>query len=85
MALLIKADGTSQDVQVPTENRLEFYQKAVGCYIEKVNLPQQATHCMLVNEEGLLNSLPINNRASQLADRHIVGDVLIVKTPEEFD
>ena len=30
----------------------------------------------MINEEGLLMDLPYNPRASAIANRHIVGDVL---------
>ena len=40
---------------------------------------------MIVNEEGLLQNLPVNLFASQLAQKHIVGDVLVCKSNSDGD
>jgi hypothetical protein len=87
MALLIKADGTSQEVEVPKEDRIDFYQKCVGGYYEIVRLPDDPVHILLVNEEGLLKRpvLFSNMKAIRLTGLPIVGDALLVKIPEEFD
>lgn len=66
-------------------NYLEALQGAIGGYIEEVrarNLPKP--FCMLVDEEGLLKGLPINEFGCYLYDtaNHgnvIVGDLLILK------
>lgn len=62
--------------------------KAVGGYIEIVH-PKRLTspYCMVVNEEGLLQHLPLNLHGSYLycTDQHgspIVGDIVILK--EEY-
>lgn len=62
--------------------------EAVGGYIEIVH-PKRLTspYCMVVNEEGLLQHLPLNLHGSYLycTDQHgspIVGDVVILK--EEY-
>lgn len=57
----------------------------VGGYIEHVN-PRglKSPYCMIVNEQGLLESLPFNPAASVLYETHkhgapIVGTVVIMK------
>jgi len=62
------------DKQSPS---LKEAQEIVGGYVELVNL--NGGDAMLVNEEGLLQELPYNDKASFLADRLVVGDVCVVK------
>jgi hypothetical protein len=64
---------------------LRQYQSLVNGYIEIVQLPHMKMDgrtrtrlVMVVNEEGLLQNLPFNPRASQLARRPIVGNAFIV-------
>ena len=52
-------------------------QDIVGGYVEMVidtDLMQ-----LMVDEEGLLKNLPFNPEASKMADRHIVGNALVLK------
>jgi hypothetical protein len=56
---------------------LEELQGFVGGYIEFVYLP--GGKIMVVNEEGRLQGLPVNQGASAIAERLIVGDVLIAR------
>lgn len=73
------------------EPDLQTMKSAVGGHIEHVNLRRYNKHgfpvdkprCLIVNEEGKLQGLPINYRATQIfRDRYpqvpdvIVGDVL---------
>ena len=80
-AILINTDGiTETDI----ENKLEELQKAVGGYIETVNIPYHDS-VMIVNEEGLLLGLKINIIASEIANQPIVGNALILGVDgEEF-
>lgn len=55
---------------------LEDYQRAVGGYIETVDIDER--HDIVANEEGLIHRLPLNILASAIAKRPIVGDVVIV-------
>lgn len=76
---LLKADGTVADYP-PTGKHytLKEMQAAVGGYIEILHLPQN--YLMVVNEEGKLERLPINDRATELYDHPddvVVGDVLV--------
>ena len=51
-------------------------QELVGGYIEFVYTEKQLV--LIVNEEGLIMSLPVNQMASEVADQVIVGDVIEV-------
>jgi len=78
MATLLKSDGNEvKNVDIST---LEKMQELVGGYIELVYLPNKKV--FVVNEEGLLDGLPFNHKASYEAHRHIVGDVILAKQNE---
>lgn len=62
------------------DGSLATLQKAVGGYVERVVLSETLT--MWVNEEGLLQGLPINMAATILAGRQIVGDVVLESNDE---
>tara|TARA_Y100001973_G_scaffold31779_1_gene47945 strand:- start:85 stop:318 length:234 start_codon:yes stop_codon:yes gene_type:complete len=55
---------------------LEEAQEAVGGFVEVIPVERGQ---LLVNEEGLLMSLPLNPTASQIAGRPIVGNALLLK------
>lgn len=55
---------------------LEEAQEAVGGFVEMI--PVQHGQ-LLVNEEGLIMSLPPNPTASQIAGRPIVGNAMLLK------
>ena len=62
------------------EDTLHGMQQLVGGHIEivrPINLPRP--YVMIVNEEGLLRDLPINNTGALLYQGVIVGNVLILK------
>ncbi|MDQ4213731.1 DUF3846 domain-containing protein [Microbacterium sp. ASV81] len=82
------------DVEQPLEERefaqLEYYQAAVGGWIESVDLPTLGV-TLYVNEEGLIRHLPFNSRASFLWWYHVpearqkamlVGDAVLVGMPD---
>lgn len=73
----IKTDGTIEEVALDKDNSLKQMQDAVGGYIELVRLTDDDV--MIVNEEGLIFGLPVNEHASKLAGQSIVGNVLICK------
>lgn len=77
MDKIIKATGETITFPHKKCYELEELQKIVGGYIELVNLPYDGV--MVVNEEGLLYNLPYNLKASNYANRPIVGDVLVCK------
>lgn len=72
----ILSDGTTRQLD-GHDCSLSQAQSYVSGYIENVALSDKTS--MLVNEEGLLNDLPVNKVASLMTGRHIVGDVVIVK------
>ena len=83
-AKIYKADGTIIDNIVPengTDFQLGELQKIVGGYIEIVSLLDN--EIMVINEEGKLIDLPINEKATELYNEvdgfydYIVGDVLV--------
>jgi len=67
-------DITTIKDKAPT---LEEMQKMVGGWIEVIYLSNGDQ--MIVNEEGLRLKLDINREASQIAQKLIVGDVIILK------
>lgn len=77
----IKADGTITPLK-GAKVVLEEAQRYVGGYIEPVKY-NFGRDIMLVNEEGLLEGLPVNSVASIMTQRHIVGDVLVVEYEKE--
>jgi hypothetical protein len=81
MATLLKADGTEvSNVEIKT---LAQQQMLVGGYIEYVPIPSSPQRMLIVHEEGLLTDNPeLNETASLLAEKSIVGDVVIVTRDE---
>lgn len=74
----IKVDGTIIPV-VPSKGSkftLEEVQEMVGGFVERITLPGRTV--MLVDEDGLPRGLPLNETASRLAARDIVGDVVVL-------
>lgn len=85
--IVIKTDGTVEEVEQTQKPSLEQLQKIVGGYIEPVHgiKYQNRIATMIVNEEGKLNNLPVNRKATELfSDTFgpfvdvIVGDVAIL-------
>ncbi|MDQ1206090.1 DUF3846 domain-containing protein [Microbacterium sp. SORGH_AS_0862] len=80
----------SRDLTAYDAIELEDYQRAVGGWIEAVDLPTFGS-TLFVNEEGLLRGLPFNRRATFLWWFHVqrarhqarlVGDALLVCSPD---
>jgi hypothetical protein len=86
MATLIKSNG--EEINVLPNNKKDFQldelQNYVGGLIEIVKTKDGKT--MVINEEGKINDLPINQKASQLYQYNesdfIAGDVLICQSNE---
>ena len=75
MAKLFKTDGTVEDVKPKGKKfKLEEMQKLVGGYIEAVPGSKLLAYC---NEEGQLQELPFNKRASEYFHQVLVGNVLV--------
>jgi hypothetical protein len=97
-AIVIPADGNCPARVVDEKLTLDFLQGAVGGLIEAVCICQvltdsgmQSVDCTcLVNEDGKLDGLPVNARATDLAAVAIggwvrdviVGDVIVVGPPD---
>jgi hypothetical protein len=62
-----------------TPPTLEKAQEIVGGFVEMVLIPDDTNVQVLVNEEGLLENLPVNTEASELCGQKIVGPVLVLK------
>ena len=83
MAEILKADGTRTPVEPEKGNcfHLEQLQKAVGGLIEIIHLPDG--RLMVVNEEGKLEDLPLNEATTTLArgaifdGDYIAGDAVV--------
>ena len=86
MAKLIKSNGVETNLtpQNKTDFQLTELQKIVGGLIQIVKTKDGRT--MVINEEGKINDLPINQKASELYQYNefdfIVGDVLICNENE---
>ena len=86
MATLIKTNGEETNVlpKNKTDFKLDELQKYVGGIIEIVKTKEGRT--MVINEEGKINDLPINQKASELYQYNefdfIAGDVLICNENE---
>jgi len=76
MAIQIKSNGHREAWH---NLSLKGMQMAVDGYIEPVYLSDKV---ILVNEEGLLRSLPVNEEASEMANQILVGDVLVLSREE---
>lgn len=82
--LLVAPRGWPQEVW-PNDGKhfsLDELQEAVGGYVEVVPLPRRALNpgadvVMIVNEDGLRLQLAPNDMASVLAERPIVGTVVV--------
>lgn len=72
MVRLIKTNG--EIVENFTAETLKEKQDAVGGYIELVRLYDGSF--LVVNEEGVYNALEVNEKASEIANMHIVGNAI---------
>ncbi|SIS10855.1 DUF3846 domain-containing protein [Microbacterium sp. RURRCA19A] len=87
--IIIPADNTAP-LRIATLDSLEDFQRAVGGWIEAVDIPNLGV-TMYVNEEGLIRDLPFNRRATflwrfhvpQAHDARLVGDVTLVGLTDE--
>jgi len=82
MAMFIKSNGETKNVSPKNGNdyQLDELQNYVGGLIEIIHLGDN--YIMVVNEEGLLNNLPLNINASVLSGMNIVGNVILCNENE---
>lgn len=60
------------------EPSLEELQRAVGGYIDLVRTPTLPGHIMVVDDEGIIKGKHLNQRATLIALRNIVGRVVVL-------
>lgn len=72
MVRLLKTNG--EIVENFTAETLKEKQEAVGGYIELIRLYDGSF--LVVNEEGVYNALELNEKASEIANMHIVGNAI---------
>jgi len=73
MATLLKTDGTREvNVNIDT---LKRKQELVGGLIELVHINEGRV--LIVNEEGLIHGLPLNQEATGMCGHPLVGDVIL--------
>lgn len=85
MARIIKTNGEIIPVEPKngTDFQLEEMQKIVGGYIQLFYLMNDEGEVIVMNEEGKFEGLPVNDKATELAESllydgdFIVGDVLV--------
>ena len=86
MALLVRVDGTKEEVEVPKGNSLSFLQSTVGGYIEFAPCKHAEFAGVICDEEGKLKQKPINKVATDMAGIApydvLVGDILFFKEGE---
>lgn len=73
MAVLIKSNGQASNVVVIS---IDDLQEFVGGHFETIGINCNQT--LVVNEEGLPLKLPVNHVASELFNRELYGDVVVV-------
>ena len=57
------------------KNELHVFQQLVGGYIEVVRLQKSPDYCLIVNEEGLLNDMPLN---LVVGENFLFGPIIVV-------
>ena len=82
MAVKININGHTEQLE---DIDLASLQEAVGGYIEAIyqGAGMKTGEVMLVNEEGLLMSLPSNPTATTIAGQYVVGNAVLL-APGEF-
>ena len=92
MAKVYKADGTVEELDIPSGQELgyEICSSLVGGMIQVLPTPEGSEYDTLVcNEEGKLKGLPINEKATNefrsvlLPGDVLVGDVFVCNTDLE--
>ena len=89
MALLVKANGTTEEITIPKENSLKFMQEKVGGWIQIFSTcpaTQKTGYVGIVcDEEGKLKNYPLNPQATDMYGNPndvIVGDAIFFKDGE---
>jgi len=78
-AVIIEAGSRETKVEEILYPQLDWLQKAVDGYVERIPLNIGGEpYEIYVNEEGLIHKLPFNEMASHIANIALVGNVVIV-------
>lgn len=64
---------------------LEVAQELVGGLVQLVHSPENPDWQILVNEEGLLHGLAMNEEATEMCGTGIVGDAVVLKGSAKWD
>lgn len=79
MAKIFRANGNREDIEYEGPNEtltIDQLQKVIDGYVEVIKVPN-SHNILIVDEEGRFKDKPINVTASKLAQREIVGDVVL--------
>lgn len=76
MATLIKTTGTEEEIVL---KNLQQIQTLIDGYFEQIDIEGGL---LMVNEDGISRNLPLNDKASQLAQQPIRGDVIFATHDE---
>jgi hypothetical protein len=76
MATLLKTNGTEEQIVL---KNLKQIQTLIDGYFEQVNVDGGL---LMINEDGISRNLPLNDKASQLAQQPIRGDVIFATHDE---
>ncbi|MBD2132588.1 DUF3846 domain-containing protein [Sphaerospermopsis sp. FACHB-1094] len=76
MATLLKTDGTETKITLESLNQI---QTLIDGYFEQVNVDGGL---LMINEDAIAKNLPLNDKASQLAQQSIRGDVIFATHDE---
>ena len=75
--LLIPVKGDPKIVELDETILLHEFQTLVQGHIETVPFPRSKELIMIVNEEGLINDMLFNQRASQLLNHSLFGPAVV--------
>jgi hypothetical protein len=76
MATLIKTSGTEEQIVLES---LKQIQTLIDGYIEQINVDGGL---LMINEDAIAKNLPLNDKASALAQQPIKGDVIFATHDE---
>lgn len=79
MATLIKTNGTEEQIILES---LQQIQTLIDGYIEQINVDGGV---LMINEDGISQNLPLNDKASALAQQPIRGNVIFATHEEVGD
>ncbi len=81
MATVLKTNGVRMDLVGENDGKLSLaqIQFGVGGYFSPIWIIDQY---MLVNDEGRMKGLPINQKASEIYGKIIIGDVILCSEEE---